>query len=148
MNQGRSPGPAHPAPVRGQVHGLRLLVGLCGAPLAWVAQMSLSEPLSAQACYPASRPLASPALTSAHALLWAISGVCLLAGCASALVAWRAWRGTRHEATSNWRNAVHRGSGRTRFLALLGVMSSAMFVAAILFSTLGATLIDACGSTR
>lgn len=148
MNGQSSRGPAHPAPARGQVHGLRLLVGLCGAPLAWMAQMSLSEPLSAQACYPASRPLAAPAWPSAHALLWAISAVCLLAACASALVAWRAWRGTRHESTSNWHDAVHSGSGRTRFLALLGVMSSAMFVAAILFSTLGATLIDACGSTR
>ena len=148
MNERSGRGPAHPAPARGQVHGLRLLVGLCGAPLAWVAQMSLSEPLSAQACYAASRPLAAPVWASAHALLWAISAVCLLAACASALVAWRAWRGTRYEATSNWHDAVHSGTGRTRFLALLGVMTSAMFVAAILFSTLGATLIAACGSTR
>lgn len=141
-------GPAHPAPGRGQVRGLRLLIGLCGAPLAWVAQMSLSEPLSAQTCYPASHPLASPLWPSAHALLLVVSAVCLLAGCVATVVAWQAWRSTRHETTSNAADAMHSGSGRTRFLALMGVMTSAMFVAAIIFSALGATLMSACGSAR
>ncbi|MDE2366733.1 MAG: hypothetical protein KGM95_07360, partial [Betaproteobacteria bacterium] len=38
----------------------RTLVGLFGAPAAWVIQVSLSEPLAAYACYPHQAPLSAP----------------------------------------------------------------------------------------
>jgi hypothetical protein len=187
---GATSGPVDPAPGRGQVSGLRLLVANGGAPLAWLAQMSLSEPLAAQVCFPGNRPLTVPSWPSLQMALLAISGACLLAALASTLTAWSAWRATRNEAkagpggegdeekkgrermagnesgkktegpamdkgTGNdgdqrggngqtMDRTADRGVGRTRFLALLGLMSSGLFVLAILFTALAALLVAPC----
>lgn len=137
---------AHPAPARRRVPGLRVLAGIAGAPLAWVAQMSLSEPLAAQTCYPGTHPLALPMLPSLRLLLAAISIACLLAALACGAQAWSDWRAVRAEQPPEKPEAaVDTGAGRTRFLALLGLMSSALFAAAILFTALAALLIAPCG---
>jgi hypothetical protein len=124
---------------RRRVGPLRLLVALYGAPLAWVAQMSLSEPLAAQACYPGGRPLSSPAWPPLQTTLALISGACLVAALASALVAWSVWRAVRDERVA--------GDGRPRFLAVLGLMSAGLFVAAVLFTALAVVLIAPCAGT-
>lgn len=153
-------GPAHPAPKRKRVAALKMLVALYGAPLAWVAQMSLSEPLAAQACYPGSRPLLTPAWAPLQMVLAAVSGAALLVALASAFVAWSVWRATSDEADEGKEGAskgggeersmgktVDSGAGRTRFLAVLGLMSGGLFVAAVLFTALAVLLIAPCAGT-
>jgi hypothetical protein len=145
-NSAGAAGPSHPAPARGRVSGLRITAGIAGAPLAWLAQMSLSEPLAAQSCYPGNHPLAVPMLPSLRLMLAAISVACLLAALACGALAWRDWRATRAEQKPQPTDeAVDTGVGGTRFLAMLGLMSSGLFAAAILFTALAALLIVPCG---
>lgn len=124
-----------PNGARRRPSALKLLVALFGAPLAWVAQMGLSEPLAAQVCYPGSQPLSMPAWPSLQTALALVSGACLLAALASALAAWSVWRTTRGQGE---------GDGRARFLAVLGLMSAGLFVAAVLFTALAVVLIAPC----
>jgi hypothetical protein len=140
------------------VPGLKLLAAIFGAPLAWMAQMSLSEPLAAQVCFPGSRPLTVPAWPSLQMALLAISGACLLAALASALAAWSVWRSTRGEVADGddigrddgdgkglaMGKTADSGVGRTGFLAVLGLMSSGLFVSAVLFTALAALLVAPC----
>lgn len=138
---------AHPAPQRSKLHWLQLSIALFGAPLAWLLQMSLSEPLAAQACYPAAVPLTLPVLASLPLLLKCISAACLLLALGGFWCAWRAWQATRSEADSpRADDAADTGHGRTRFLALLATLCSGLFVTAILFTALGLLLSQSCAS--
>ena len=56
---------------------IRTLIALFGAPIAWVIQMSLSEPIAAYACYPHQAPLPAPLWVELSVILGAIGLVCL-----------------------------------------------------------------------
>lgn len=124
----------------------RILVALFGAPAAWVAQMNLSEPLAAYACYPHLVPLSAPLWADLSTILAVISLVCLAAGLLSGYMAGNLWRQADH------RLAVIRKEGhvfeveggQTRFLAMLGIMSSFIFIAAILFTCCAVFLVSPC----
>ncbi len=111
----------------------RLCIAIIGAPVAWVFQMSISEPLAADACYPHRTPLPMPRWEGLTPLLMVISFVCIVVGVLSGLVAWRSWRQAWPEQP-------------LRFLALLGVMSSFIFIVAILLTTLANLLVSPCHS--
>ena len=136
--------PSEEYPVR--VSPYRTLVALFGAPAAWVAQMNLSEPLAAYACYPHLVPLSAPLWADLSAILVAISLICLAGGLLSGYVAWNLWR------QANYRLAIIRKGGhvfeveggQTRFLAILGMMSSFIFIAAILFTCCAVFLVSPC----
>ena len=135
------------APPAGKVHWLQLSIALCAAPLAWLLQMSLSEPLAAQACYPATVPLTLPILASLPLVLKCISAACLLFALGGFWCAWRAWQATRSEADSpRADDAADTGHGRSRFMALLAMLCSGLFVVAIVFTGLGLLLSQSCAS--
>jgi hypothetical protein len=139
----------HRPPYRSSVS--KTLVALFGAPLAWIIQMSLSEPIAAYACYPHEVPLSAPLWVELRAILAAIGLVCLAAGLLSAYVAWTFWR----HAGSAHILVTHHGSdredalvdgGQNRFLAMTGVMSSTLFVIAILFTCFAVFLVSPCSA--
>lgn len=126
---------------------LRTIVSLFGAPAAWVAQMSLSEPLAAYGCYPHATPLPVPLWTSLPAILVAISIVCLAAGLVSGYVAWNSWK--RINCRLKLLEVAARGGapldeGQGRFLAILGQLSSFVFIIAILFTSFAVILVSPC----
>ena len=140
--------PVHPAPGRHSIPGWRLLASLFGAALVWLAQMSLSEPLAAQACYPHSVPLPAPLWPH---LQWLLAGVTLAAvagGIACAWLAVSSWNRVRADPAEQDAGAGgetgETGDGRTRFLGFMGVMSSALFVAAILITGLAVLIVSPC----
>lgn len=108
-----------------------LFIAIAGAPVAWVFQMSLSEPLAADACYPHQTPLPMPRWEGLTPLLIVISFLCLVVGVLSGLIAWHSWRQAWPEQS-------------LRFLALLGVMSSFIFIVAILLTTCTNLLVLPC----
>jgi hypothetical protein len=114
---------------------LRHCVSLLGAPAFWIVQMSLSEPLAANACYPHQLPLSTPRWEGLVGLLTIISLLCLIAGLASGVVACHSWLKVQDEKP---------GNGRNRFLAHLGLFSSFIFIIALLLTTCGNLLVLPC----
>jgi hypothetical protein len=135
-----------PAPHRGRVSMIRTAVGLFGAPAAWLAQFSLSEPLAAHACYPYQAPLSAPIWEGLPVILAAISIACLAAALLSGFVAWRSWRQSEREPAGEEVNAIETGEGRNRFLGKLSLMSSFIFIVATLFNICAVLLVPPCSS--
>lgn len=117
-------------------NSLRLLAGLLAAPAAWVAQMLLSQPLVTLLCR-----LQRPAMLTI--VLDGLGAACLLLAAAGGWAAWSGWRAERPARHGPGR-AVDRGTTPRAFLALLGMMASALFFSAIVFSSLAPLLVAPC----
>jgi hypothetical protein len=114
----------------------RIAAALLAAPGAWAGQMLLSQPLVTSLC-----AIGRPTLL--QVLLDGIGVACLAiaaAGGALAVAAWRAERHPQHRPA----HAVDRGTTPRAFLALLGMMASALFFGAIVFSTLAPLMVAPC----
>jgi hypothetical protein len=147
MNLLRNPDSADESPVsrRDPVSILRIGIGLFGAPIAWIIQFSLSEPLSAQACYPHLAPLSAPIWAGLPVMLAIISILCTTAALFSGLVAWLSWRRSATHQAGMGEKAGASGS-RNRFLLTLGMMSSFIFIVAIIFNLCAVLLVSPCSS--
>lgn len=133
---------------RSSVSTFRTLLALFGAPLSWVAQMSLSQPLAAYACYPHQVPLPAPLWADLSVILAMISLICLAGGLLSGYVAWNLWRQASplRGVTGAGEHAFEADGGQTRFLARLGTMSSFVFIVAILFTGCAVLLVPPCSA--
>ena len=126
---------AHPAPHRDRVGGWLIGFGLFGAPAAWSVQSLLDVGLSGYACYPKDEPLATPIWSGLGIALASANVVALLVCVAAGIVAFVAWRRSGDERPGNAHHLLESGDGRTRFLALAGVLTSVLFVVAVAFET-------------
>ncbi len=129
---------------------IRTLIALFGAPTAWVMQMSLTEPIAAYACYPHQVPLPAPLWVELSLILAIISLVCLAAGLFSGYIAWAFWRQTDSTraavaGTNHGRGAVV-DAGQNHFLAMIGLMSSSLFIIAIIFTCCAVFLVAPCSA--
>src|SRR4051812_8930910 len=98
-------------------HALGLWVGLLGGPVAWFVQLNLGYALSWWACG-FGRPLLPAHLATA---------ACLAGAVVSGVIAARYWRAVR-----GWPSGSEAGAlGRTRVMAVVGVMTGALFSVAI-----------------
>lgn len=122
----------------------KTLLALFGAPSAWFVQMSVSEPLAAYACYPHQVPLSAPLWINFSAILIAISLICLASGLISGYVAWRVLEKFTQSDFNERINEIN--EGQTKFLAMLGVMSSVIFIVAILFTACAVLLVSPCSA--
>jgi hypothetical protein len=131
---------------REQVSTIRIAVGLFGAPAAWLTQFSLSEPLAAHACYPYHAPLSAPIWEGLPAILSVISFACLAVALLSGFVAWSSWRQYERKPPGEGGRAIEAGEGRTRFLINLSLMSSFIFLVAVIFNVCAVFLVSPCSS--
>jgi len=137
---------AHPAPARHRVSLGALWFGLFGAPAAWSVQMLADYSTNAHGCFTRLYPLSSPTMGAARMslVLWLVSAAAVVIGIAALVVALRSYLATRHE----WRGEAHEllevGEGRTRFMALSGVMLSALFLLASLVHAASVLLLAEC----
>lgn len=131
---------AHPAPHRHRVGLLALGFGLLGAPLAWNIALLAGTATSGYQCFPRHKPLALPLWAGTRGALLTMCVVALALGVAAALVAWRNWRRTRDEKSG----PAHAGEGRTRFMALCGLLVSGLFLIALLFTLAAIVLVPLC----
>jgi hypothetical protein len=139
-----APAQDHPSAARGATRLWRLLYGLIAAPCAWLAAQVLSATLAQEACFPHSEPLAAPLFPGLH-LMQSAALVLAVAVCASgAVVAYRDWRRTRGEHQGGGQVLLDIGEGRSRFMALAGMMTSLGFLAGTLFSVPATLLVPAC----
>lgn len=150
MNAAAASSPAprrqpHPSPHRARVGHGTTWFAILGAPLAWSLQLIINVSLAGYACYPHDVPLATPVwphLVSIAAGVEAVAvGVCIAAGIAS----WLNWRRSRGEKLGGAHQVVESGDGRTRFMAMVGMMASALFLIATAFAALNLTATPVCG---
>ena len=137
----------HPSPHRGRTRLVLLLLSLAAGPAGWIAQLVVGYGLANYACYPDSRPqLHAPPPGWAGENLWlvALNLACLVVCAAGFLLAAAAWRRTRDEKPGNAQHLLETGEGRTRFLAVCGMLATAVFAAAILVNTVTILGVPSC----
>lgn len=144
----------HPAPQRGHVSLVALWFGIFAAPVAWSVQTLVNFPVAAHGCFPQLEPLTDPR-TAVRGIAFAVSIIVLAIGAAALAVSFRAWmrtRGEHHDASGEGRDhtaqtaALETGEGRTRFMALSGVLTSIVFLLLSLVHVASLFLVGPCGS--
>lgn len=134
----------HPAPHRGNVAVSVLFIGLFAGPIAWGLQLLINFALASHACYPDGAPLTTPGWHSAWGVILLLNIVAAILSLAGAALSYRHWQATREEHPGGAGHTIEAGEGRTRFLALWGVMTGFGFLVAILFNTLALFMVPQC----
>ncbi len=121
---------AHPSPHHsGRRTLLALWAGLLGPPAAWILQLQLTYALVPWVCR-----------SQKHWVLHRSALVFLAVSLGAGLVAWREWRGTDPERSTQASDilAVH------KFMALLGLLTAGLFSLLIVGQGLATLMIDPC----
>lgn len=135
----------HPSPLRKRVSGAAIGFGLCAAPLAWSLQVVVNASSAGHACNPINTALSMPQWPFLHLVVLSIDvaalAICLIAG----LVAWNSWRKSSDEKPGSGHHLLATGDGRTRFMAMAGMLTSGLFFIAVSFATLNLLAVTGCG---
>ena len=132
------------APSKALPGRVRLFGGLSVTPLAWSVHLLICYSLAAHACFPKDLALAAPLWPHLRAI---VAGVTVMAwvvavfGCVLALANWKA---TRKESDASAHSVLSTGDGRTRFMALCGLMVSGVFAIALVFTSFGVLWVPEC----
>jgi hypothetical protein len=145
-------GGGHPAPERHRVSTAALWFGLAGGPFAWSVQTLVNLPVASHGCFPRLDPLDHP-ITSVRGIAFVVSIFALVLCAAATAVAFRSWsrtRGEQHEAAG--KGGMHAaptalmetGEGRTRFMALAGLIASLTFLFVSLIHLVSILIVRPC----
>ncbi len=135
---------SHPSPLRHTVSPWLLSAALFAAPTAWFVQLNISVLLGMKRCSGLSEDAASSLVTSG---LVAVGLAALLIVLLALWAAGRSWNLSRSEAGGGSHSALTHGHGRTRFLALAGLIANSMFLVAVGFSLIIPLLVVSCHSS-
>jgi len=133
-------GVEHPAPLRNSASPGLVVAGLFTAPAAWSLLLLVSYGLNGDACG-ASTGLQGGGRSPLELAIGLIAVVACLLGLRAAH---RTWRLTRHEGPGDHHEGLTAGLGRTRFLALCGIVGSSIFSVASVFELLVPFLVVPC----
>ena len=143
----------HPAPSRDRVGLTALWFGLFAGPLAWTLQSLTNYSLAAHSCFPNIFPLSAPALGGLRGIAFGVSLAALALCIAGAAVAYRDWSRTRaehHGASGKGADHSHgaglleTGEGRTRFMAVAGIITSTTFLIVVVSNTIAIFVVTPC----
>jgi len=143
----------HPAPAREAVALGGLWFGFLAGPAAWTLQELVGSAITSHECFPRIFPLAAPPMEGMRGLLFGVSLFAIVLCVAGTAVAWRDWTRTRaehHESTGKARQHAHpaalleTGEGRTRFMALSGVLVSVTFLIVVIANSASIFLVRPC----
>jgi hypothetical protein len=131
------------APRRHEVGLLVLLAALVAAPTIWGLRLVLNFALASYFCFPGSiRHYALPGWT--WPTLLGVDALALAVAVLAALASWRNWQASRDEAAAAGAPLIELGEGRTRFLALWGLMTGVGFAVAIGFDLVALWIVPVC----
>jgi hypothetical protein len=137
---------AHPAPKRRAKRLRESFFALFGGPIAWFVQLNLGYGLASQPCFRDGERTLAPRWFPDWT--WAAMIALMILACAiallAALVSWRAYARTEEEAAGDHRHVLEVGSGRTRFLALWGVVLGAGAAFATLLTAVAFFVLPRC----
>jgi hypothetical protein len=132
MNADHSSLSHHPAPRRHEASVPAIVFGLAAGPLAWFVQLCAGYTLASWPCFPLEQHRLVP--QDGYAWTWggiiAISVVAVIICVAAFLVSRRTFNRTRDEGQGGQQHLLEVGSGRTRFLALWGMVLGLGFAVA------------------
>jgi hypothetical protein len=134
----------HPSPHRARVGAWAIWFGILGGPAAWSLQQLVNASIFAHGCYPKDVPLLEPIWTNARSVGLTVEIIAIAMCVAAGLVSLRNWRRTRDEKQGSGHHLVESGDGRTRFMAMVGLICSALFLLAILFAVGFLSLVQPC----
>lgn len=136
----------HPSPHRERVSIALLFCGLLAGPVAWGLQLIVNYALAAYRCYPGDVPRTSilPGWSWSSPTILAINIAAALIALLGAAISLRHWRAVRGEHHGSVGHTAETGEGRTRFLALWGMMTGLGFFAAIMFDTVALSMAPQC----
>jgi hypothetical protein len=136
----------HPAPHRDRVPIWESVFGVLGGPLAWFVQFTVGYALASWPCFPADQRMPQPIEGygwSTSAMVVALVAAVLVA-VAAFWVSWRTLQRTRDEGRGDHTHLMEVGTGRTRFLALWGVLLGGGFAVATLVTAVAFIIVPRC----
>lgn len=136
----------HPAPHRHKARVPLLLFGLFGGAAAFAFQLIFNFALASYSCYPRVAPRTHPVPGWGGLWSWllAINLGAITIALIAAVVAWRNWQATRTEHPGHAGHLVEIGEGRTRFLSMVGMVFSLLFVAGVIFDLIALIIVPQC----
>jgi hypothetical protein len=140
---GRAHG-VHPSPHRERVSLWAMWFCILGAPAAWSLQQLINAPLFAHGCYPKDVPLTEPIWANAGSVALAVEIVAIVVCLVAGLMAWRNWRRTRAEKEGSGHHLMESGDGRSRFMAMVGLICSGLFLLATIVATAFLYMVQPC----
>jgi hypothetical protein len=131
----------HPAPHRDRVAVWETTLGLAGGPIGWIVQLAASYAIVAAPCY-----IGPDRQGAGQASLWVIVlyVACLALAVVGGIVSLLVYRRTRRETEHSEADLVEGGHGRTRFLALWGMLLGFGFAGVILLNGIALVGVPAC----
>ncbi|KRB86563.1 hypothetical protein ASE00_07695 [Sphingomonas sp. Root710] len=133
----------HPAPHADKLAAPLTAFILMAGPLAWLTQLTAGFAMTSWACFPGDIRWAEPKPGYPLAAV-GVSIICALIAAASGLVAWRKFAEVKQEMSGGTRHLADIGHGRTRFVALWGVILGATFTVTILVTLVAFVLVPPC----
>ena len=134
----------HPSPQRERVGRFAIWFAIAAAPLAWNLQLLFNVGLSSYGCFPHDEPRARPLWAHLPSAVGAIEVAAFVVCVVAALVAWRNWHRTRTERPGSAHRVLEAGDGRTRFMALVGLLTSGLFGLAVILAAIVLALVPPC----
>lgn len=134
----------HPSPMRAKVALGSLWFGILGAPMAWISLELISYILTTAVCDTNNQSALSKHSLKVWYYLLPISVVAGIIALSAVMIAMHNWRKTRNEKSGSAHKLLEVGEGRTRFLAMFGLLSSIGFIVALLFSAITLFLMPLC----
>jgi hypothetical protein len=135
----------HPSPHRHRVIGSAPWIGLIGAPAAWSLQELINVSLAGHACYPRDSPLAMPRFEHLSAMSAGVEAVAFVVCIVAGGIAVSVWRKTGNEKPGDANQLLGSGDGRTRFMAMAGILTSGLFAFGTALAALNLAAISPCG---
>lgn len=136
----------HPAPHAERVSLLESFFGMFAGPLAWLIQLSCGYALASAPCFRSGSP--APMLPPGSRWTWPAMLALTAAAVAVSLVAFflslRAFHRTRHETGGDSHHLMESGTGRTRFLALWGMVLGVAFAVAAAITGVAFATVPSC----
>ncbi len=127
---------AHAAPLRAKVDLLMLGFGIVAGPAVWALRLWINFAFASHLCSTsAAASHNAPASIGAFLVISDLTAMAIAAY--AGVISYRHWQATRHQKAGNAGHLIEAGEGRTRFLAICGVVTSGLFVVAIAFDVVG-----------
>jgi hypothetical protein len=145
MTRVRQPLPEHGSAHRDRVRLEWLLGALAAGPAGWILQLVIGYSVASHACRPHDAPRLNAPIggwDGERIGLLVLNLACLALVLAGGAIAFKAWRWTQREKVRA--GTLDTAQGRTRFLAVCGILVAGGFALATLFDTAWPLFLPPC----